>query len=129
MKEKDKKVQTETEQGLDKTVHDIAMPDLALQEAMEDAGMEAQTYGIWGFFWRITKKWRDREKHLISKKKYILMTVLTGWFGGHRFYAKRFYLGAIYLVFFWTFIPVMMSVLDIVEVIPMKADENGCILL
>lgn len=129
MKEKDKKVQTETEQGLDKTVHDIAMTDFALQEAMEDAGMEAQTYGIWGFFWRITKKWRDREKHLISKKKYILMTFLTGWFGGHRFYAKRFYLGAIYLVFFWTFIPVMMSVLDIVEVIPMKADENGCILL
>ena len=114
---------------IDTTVHDIAKTDFALQDAMEDAGMEAKTYGIWGFFWRISRRWREREKHPVKKKTYIWLLVLTGWMGGHRFYARRYYLGAIYLVFFWTLIPVMMSMLDLMEVIPIKSDEHGCVMM
>lgn len=114
---------------LDTTVHDIAKTDFALQDAMESAGMEAETYGIWGFFWRISRRWRERVKHPVKKKTYIRLLVLTGWMGGHRFYAKRYYLGAVYLIFFWTLIPVMMSMLDLMEVIPIKSDENGCVMM
>ena len=80
-------------------------------------------------FKKLTGKGKEREKHLVNKKKYIWLTILTGWMGGHRFYAKRYYLGAIYLVFFWTIIPFSMAALDILEVIPIKSDENGCILI
>ncbi len=123
------KIGQDTASHLDTSVHDIAKVDFALQDAMEEAGMEAKTYGIWGFFWRITRSLREREKHAVRKKTYIWLVVLTGWLGGHRFYARRFYLGGLYLIFFWTLIPVMMSMLDLMEVIPMKADENGIIMM
>lgn len=113
----------------DTIVGEIIKTDLALQDAMEEAGMEAKTYGIWGFFWRISRKFGQREKQRVRKKTYIWLLVLTGWFGGHRFYAKRYYLGALYLVFFWTMIPVMMSMLDLLEVIPIKQDEEGYVMM
>ena len=117
------------EKKCDTMVHEIAMADFAMQDAMEDAGMEAKTYGIWGFFWRLSQKRGERVKHPVKKKNYIWLVVLTGWMGGHRFYAKRFYLGAIYLVLFWSMIPFMMAVLDLLEVIPVKSDENGYIMM
>lgn len=126
---KDLKKEKQKEKQKDSMVHEIAKTDFAMQDAMEDAGMEAKTYGIWGFFWRISKKFGDRVKHPVKKKNYIWLVVLTGWMGGHRFYAKRFYLGAIYLVLFWTLIPFMMAVLDLLEVIPMKSDENGYVMM
>lgn len=117
------------EKNGDTIVGEIVKTDFAMQEAMEDAGMEAQTYGIWGFFWKIYQKFGVREKQRVKKKNYIWLAVLTGWMGGHRFYAKRYYLGALYLVFFWTFIPVMMTAIDLMEVIPIKKDENGYIMI
>lgn len=106
-------------------IDNIANADFELQKAMEEAGMEAKTYGIWGPIWRLLKKRDERELHVLSKKKYILLLVFTGWMGGHRFYARHFFVAALYLLFFWTLIPVMMSVIDLMQVIPMKADENG----
>lgn len=103
----------------------MAAADFALQDAMEDAGMEPRTYGIWGPIWKLLKKREERELHTLNKKKYILLLIFTGWMGGHRFYARHFWVGGLYLVFFWTLIPVMMSVLDLMQVIPMKSDENG----
>lgn len=125
-KKKDSQDQTDKK---DYTIHNITKADFELQEAMEDAGMEAKTYGIWGFFWRIRQRFPEREKQLVKKKTYIWLTVLTGWLGGHRFYAKRYVLGTIYLAFFWTMIPVMMSLIDLMEVIPIKADDNGCVMM
>lgn len=125
-KKEDEKEQTV---GKDKTIHNIAEADFALRDAMEEAGMEAETYGIWGFFWRLRQRFPKREKQLVKKKKYIWLTVLTGWFGGHRFYTKRYVLGVIYLAFFWTMIPVMMAFIDLMEVIPIHADENGCVMM
>lgn len=113
----------------DSTVHQIARLDFAMQDAMEEAGMEAKTYGIWGPIWRLLQKREERQRHPVSKKTYIKILILTGWCGGHRFYAKRYYLGALYLVFFWTLIPVMMSFLDFMEVFPMKADEHGILMM
>lgn len=113
----------------DTIVQDIARMDFVLQETMEDAGMEAETYGIWGVIWKLFYRHGERTRHPVRKKPYILLTILTGWMGGHRFYARRCYLGAIYLMFCWTLIPFMMSVLDLMEAVPMKSDEHGYIMM
>lgn len=112
----------------DTIVGEVVKVDFAMQEAMEDAGMEAKTYGIWGVIWKLIRRF-EREKRPIKKKAYIWLTILTGWMGGHRFYARRYYLGALYLIFCWTFIPVMMAFIDLMEVIPIKKDENGFIMM
>jgi len=67
----------------------------------------------------------NRQKHLISKKTYIILLLLTGWIGGHRYYARRWILGPLYTLLFWTGVPIAMSLIDLLEVIPMEADENG----
>lgn len=113
----------------DTMVADITKMDFALQDTMERAGLEAKTYGIWGIIWKLFYRRGERVRQPVSKKRYLLLTVFTGWMGGHRFYAKRYYLGAMYLAFCWTLIPLMMAVLDILEVVPMKSDEAGRILL
>lgn len=71
----------------------------------------------------------NREPVAVSKKKYIWLAVLTGWFGGHRFYAKHYKTGMLYLLFCWLGIGLYHTVLDILQVIPMKPDENGMILM
>lgn len=71
----------------------------------------------------------NREKRVLSKKKYILLAVFTGWFGGHRFYARQWVTAMIYLLFFWCGFPAAMTLVDLMIVIPMKPNENGNILL
>ena len=57
----------------------------------------------------------------------LILLVLLGWMGGHRYYEHRWVLGAIYTAFCWTGIPFAMCVIDAMIVIPKKADENGMI--
>ena len=71
----------------------------------------------------------NREKRVLSKKKYILLAVFTGWMGGHRFYAKQWPTAILYLLFFWCGFPLAMTLVDLMIVIPMQANENGNILL
>lgn len=68
-----------------------------------------------------------KEAMSLSKKKYILLAVFTGWLGGHRFYAKQYLLGILYLVLFWTGFSAAMTIIDLMIVIPKEADENGMI--
>lgn len=70
-----------------------------------------------------------REKRLLNKKKYILLALLTGWMGGHRFYARQWVTAVLYLLLFWCGFPAAMTIVDLLIVIPMQADENGNILL
>lgn len=70
-----------------------------------------------------------REKHLVNRKKYIWLSLLTGIVGGHRFYEKRYKLAILYLAFCWTGIPLAMAIMDWMIVVPMEADENGNILI
>lgn len=41
------------------------------------------------------------------------LTLLLGWAGGHHFYLKRNNYGAAYLLFFWTGIPFLLSILEL----------------
>lgn len=71
----------------------------------------------------------NRKKRVLSKKKYILLAVFTGWMGGHRFYARQWVTAILYLLFFWCGFPMAMTIVDLMIVIPMEANENGNILL
>ena len=70
-----------------------------------------------------------REKRVLNKKKYILLAVFTGWMGGHRFYARQWPIAILYLLFFWCGFPLAMTIVDLMIAIPMRANENGNILL
>lgn len=74
-------------------------------------------------------KQTNRQKHIVSRKKYLWLCILTGWFGGHRFYEKRYKLALIYLLFAWTGIPIAMTMVDWMIALPITPDENGNILI
>ena len=60
----------------DTMVGQAVKADFAMQEAMEEAGMEAKTYGIWGVIWKLIRRF-EREKRPVKKKAYIWLTILT----------------------------------------------------
>ncbi len=104
--------------------------DYEHQAASEAAGQEAEVYGVWGTIYKISKFFGKKKKHSVIKKKtYLWLMLFTGWMGGHRWYQKRYVLAAIYTALFWTGIPLILCVTDAMEVIPVKADENGMITL
>lgn len=70
-----------------------------------------------------------REPVAVNKKLYIVLAILTGWFGGHRFYCKHYRVGLLYLLLFWMGIGLYNTIIDLMVVIPMKPDENGKVFL
>ncbi|GEM_PF-972674 len=76
---------------------------------------------------RLVEKQTVRE---VDRKRYIKLALFCGWFtGGHRLYAGQQITGLLYLLFCWTGIPLAMTVLDLMAVIPMTTDEQGKILI
>lgn len=72
----------------------------------------------------------DREKVAVDRKRYIKLALTCGWFtGAHRFYSRQRILGVIYLLLCWTGISFAMTLVDLMIVLPMKADDNGMILV
>ena len=73
--------------------------------------------------------WKEhREKHCVSRKKYMRLCIL-GAFGVHQFYAKRPVLGLLYLATFWSGFSAAMTIVDFIIAVPMKPDEDGNIWL
>lgn len=113
------------------TVKDYVLASMALEDAKMEAGIEdEETYkGFFGMLKRY-QDWKEhRTRHKVNKKKYLLLLVLLGWMGGHRYYEKRYILGAVYTLFFWTCLPLCSCLVDAMIAIPIKADENGDILI
>lgn len=65
------------------------------------------------------------EKSTINKSCYCWLAFLTGGIGLHKFYAKKYTAGILYLVFCWTYIPVLISIFDLLVGLFTKADRNG----
>lgn len=65
------------------------------------------------------------KKTLVNKKKYIWLACLTGVFGGHRFYSKKYKSAVIYLLLCWCGLSVAHTIIDLMVIIPMTPDENG----
>ena len=54
-----------------------------------------------------------------------LFAFFLGSFGVHKFYLGRTFAGIMYLLFFWTYIPTILSILDFVTLLCMS-DDNFC---
>ncbi len=108
----------------------LADLDFELQAANAALGKEEKTYGIFGPIYRFSCWYKSRVKaHAVAKKTYLILLVLTGWMGGHRYYEHRWMLGILYSAFFWTGVPLAMCLIDAMIVIPKKTDEQGLIIL
>lgn len=106
---------------------DITALDFEYQAALESVG-EDRVYGFWGKLWKIWNRFvPERTAHTFRKKTYLILLLLTGWFGGHRYYERRWNLGVLYTAFCWTGIPLAMCLVDAMIVIPVKADHEGMI--
>ena len=101
------------------------LKQLRIEHGIEDPNESKLSKKLTNYF----DKRENRELVPVSKKKYIILALLTGWMGGHRFYCKHYKVGLTYLLLFWMGIGLYHSILDLMIVIPMQPDENGKILL
>ena len=106
---------------------------LALQKELDET---RQKYGVEVKEGKVTRaisnffdKREARELHSVSRKKYLIIALLTGWMGGHRFYARQYPSAVLYLLLFWTGFPFAMTLIDLMIAIPKEPDENGNILM
>lgn len=58
-----------------------------------------------------------------NKTTAIILAGLLGGLGVHRFYLGRPGSGILYLIFFWTFIPVLLSLAELVRMAMMEEEE------
>ncbi|MCU5747075.1 TM2 domain-containing protein [Staphylococcus sp. SQ8-PEA] len=61
----------------------------------------------------------------VNKWLYILLSVLLGSFGIHKFYAGKPVVGLIFLAFFWTGVPHILAIIGAILTLFKPADENG----
>lgn len=55
-----------------------------------------------------------RQRNAVSKPVLLLLTFFTGGLGGHKFYLKKPWQGVLYLLFFWTYIPALVALVELV---------------
>lgn len=109
-------------------ITDIIEAQNELNTLKKEYGIE-EDKGIYKLINRYYARKERVEKTPLKKKTYILLLVFTGIFGGHRFYAKQYPSAIAYLLLCWTGVSFVMSLIDLMIVAPLKADENGIITL
>lgn len=108
----------------------LAELDYERQAAQIKTGQKENTYGVWGPIWRFLRYLESlKGKHRFTKKTYLWLMLFTGWAGGHRYYQGRWKLGLLYTLLCWTGVPLALCITDFMEVMPLKADEEGCVVL
>lgn len=68
-----------------------------------------------------------RQKRRVSKALYIILALFLGGIGMHKFYAHKYVLGVIYILFFWTFIPAFIAFIETIFALFKPADAEGMI--
>ena len=68
-------------------------------------------------------------KKKVNKMIYIGLALLLGWLGVHKFYSGKPVKGVIYLIFFWTYIPFLISLVEAILAFTKPTDGNGNILV
>ena len=101
------------------------LKQLRIEHGIEDPNEGKISKKITNYF----DKRENRELVAVNKKKYMIIALLTGWMGGHRFYCKHYKVGLTYLLLFWMGIGMYHTIIDMMVVIPMQPDENGNIFL
>jgi len=52
--------------------------------------------------------------HALNKVALLLITFFLGGVGGHKIYQKKYLLGVLYFLFFWTYIPALVSFVEFI---------------
>ena len=65
----------------------------------------------------------------VNKIVYCILAFLLGGIGIHKFYAGKTSSGILYLLFFWTGIPMFVSFIELIVALCKHADSNGNILV
>jgi predicted Zn finger-like uncharacterized protein len=52
--------------------------------------------------------------HALNKVALLLITFFLGGLGGHRIYQRKYLLGALYFLFFWTYIPAIVAFVEFI---------------
>lgn len=66
-----------------------------------------------------------KKKVLVNKYLYICLTFFCGFIGFHKFYTRRYVVGILYFIFCWTYIPMLISIVELIIAIGINTDENG----
>ena len=120
------------------TLKEYLDASMELEETQKAAGIVEEEKGLKKFITWIFDKSENRPKHKVKKMLYIVLALLFGWCGVHRFYEKRYKLGVIYCIpvilsifnknlFGLIGFPMAMSVIDIMAAIGHYSDSDGCI--
>lgn len=64
-------------------------------------------------------------RKLVNKVAYVLLALFLGGLGIHNFYAGKFGLGVLYLVFCWTFIPAIAALVQAIIATCKTSDAYG----
>lgn len=65
----------------------------------------------------------------VNKVAYCLFAFLLGGIGIHKFYAGKTTAGILYILFSWTAIPTIISLVEFIIALTKKADANGNIIV
>lgn len=71
----------------------------------------------------------NRQPVRVKRSTYLLVALLLGWCGGHRYLSKQYGLFVLYLLLFWTGFPIAMTIIDLLIAIPLPVDEEGYIMV
>lgn len=66
---------------------------------------------------------RQNQQSEINREKAVKLAITLGWLGGHRFYTGQTVTALAYLLFFWTLVPGLLSLIDAVFLARMTDDE------
>jgi TM2 domain-containing membrane protein YozV len=104
---------------------------VALEEELHDLkeanGIEEKHGKVSNLISRFFDSQRAKQEIMLSKKKYLLLAIFTGWMGGHRFYARQYPTAILYLLLCWTGFGAAMTLIDLLIIIPKPIDENGLV--
>lgn len=67
--------------------------------------------------------------HTCNKALYVAMALLFGTFGVHKFCAGRVWMGILYFLFSWTFIPTVVGIIEGILAAFKPTDSLGSIVV
>ena len=70
-----------------------------------------------------------RQLRQVNRVLYIILALLLGSFGLHKFYAGKPLAGILYLLFCWSWIPTILTIFDIIVALCKDSDGQGNIWL
>ena len=63
----------------------------------------------------------------VNKVAYVLLAFFLGGLGAHKFYSGKAGMGVLYLIFCWTFIPAIVSLIEGIMALTKHSDAEGYI--